>query len=158
MFLEVVFWGCHVFVHLYLKLLKTKRHVAFVWLLYRSTCYVSNSVLQYDCDTYYKRGISFIYLGVFNMIRSLITDQIDLLSNYSTLFCIICQCITGYTFWPITCRLAQRRPIGCELVRLRQRATRSFQNGSWEYHGLVRTLQNAFFTAVIDQLAVHMKT
>ncbi len=42
--------------------------------------------------------------------------------------------------------LFSRCPIACELVRLRQKATRSFQNGARKYYGLVRTLQMTFFS------------
>lgn len=38
------------------------------------------------------------------------------------------------------------RPIGAELVRLRHRATRSFQNGAGKYYGLVRNLQMFIFS------------
>lgn len=39
------------------------------------------------------------------------------------------------------------RPIACELVRLRQKATRSFQNGARKYYGLVRTLPLSFLSS-----------
>lgn len=88
----------------------------------------------------------FSFLNVWNKFISI--------SRTHTAPCGICLTFLIQSNLPLSCicvRVDQSRcallchwPIGCELVCLRQRATRSFQDGAGEYYGLVRTLQMSF--------------
>ncbi len=126
-----LFWGCHVFVHLYLKVIKKKDmlhlfvfHYSFhYWILWK---FINRP-----------RAKSFV-VKLFH-----------------------CMLIVGEWQFPKSGQscsvLFSPRPIVWELVRLRQKATRSFQNGARKYYGLVRTLQMLSYV-VIELLSYNTNT